>query len=104
MLLSNTLGLNLWKIDKTVLNALVEIVIESNLKPNKLSVDERRELYNKLIQGCLDNNYILMYSTHNEGKSVIVERFIKTLKTKIYKKVTASENKSYHSYLNTLVD
>ena len=104
MLLSNTLGLNLWKIDKTVLNALVEIVIESNLKPNKLSVDERRELYNKLIQGCLDNNYILMYSTHNEGKSVIVERFIKTLKTKIYKKVTVNENKSYHSYLNTLVD
>ena len=45
-----------------------------------------------------------MYSTHNEGKSVIVERFIKTLKTKIYKKVTANENKSYHSYLSTLVD
>ena len=30
------------------------------------------------------NNNILMYSTHNEGKSVIAERFIKTLKTKIY--------------------
>ena len=29
---------------------------------------------------------ILMYSTHNEGKSVIAERFIKTLKTTIYKK------------------
>ena len=34
----------------------------------------------------LDNNYILMYSTHNEGKSVIAERFTKTLKVKIYKK------------------
>ena len=34
---------------------------------------------------CLDNNDILMYSTHNEGKSVTIERFIKTLTSKIYK-------------------
>ena len=33
----------------------------------------------------LDHNYIFVYSTHNEGKSVIAERFIKTLKAKIYK-------------------
>ena len=37
------------------------------------------------MQEWLDNN-ILMYSTHNEGKSVIAERFIKTLKSKIYTK------------------
>ena len=36
------------------------------------------------MQEWLDNNDILMYSTQNEGKSVIVERFIKTLKSKIY--------------------
>ena len=36
-----------------------------------------------------------MYSAHNEGKSVIAERFIKTLKVKIYKKMTANDNKSY---------
>ena len=38
------------------------------------------------MQEWLKNNNILMYSTHNEGKSVIAERFIKALKTKIYKK------------------
>ena len=38
------------------------------------------------MQKCLDNNDTLMYSTHNEGKSVVVERFMKTLKAKIYKK------------------
>ena len=38
------------------------------------------------MQEWLDNNDILMYSTNNEGKSVIAERFIKTLKAKIYKK------------------
>ena len=37
----------------------------------------RREIYKKLMQEWLDNNNILMYSTHNEGKSVIAEMFIK---------------------------
>ena len=32
------------------------------------------------MQECLDNNDILMYSTHNDGKSVKAEIFIKTLK------------------------
>ena len=45
-----------------------------------------------------------MFSTHNEGKSVIPERFIKTLKTEIYKKMTANDNKPYLSYLNELED
>ena len=71
---------------KTVLNAFIETVIGSNRKPNKLWVDQRREFYNKLIQEWLDNNNTLMYSTHNEGKSVIAERFMKTLKIKICKK------------------
>ena len=71
---------------KTVLNAFIETVNESNRKPNKLWVDQRREFYNRLIQEWLDNNNTLMYSTHNEGKSVIAERFMKTLKIKICKK------------------
>ena len=64
----------------------MEIVIESNWKPHKLWVDQRREFYKKLMQEWLDNNDILVYSTHNECKSVIAERFRKTLKYKIYKK------------------
>ena len=45
-----------------------------------------------------------MYSKHNEVKSEITERFIKTLKAKIYKKMIASDNNSYLSYLNKFVD
>ena len=60
-------------------NTFIEIVNESNREPNNLWVDQRRELYNKLMQEWLDNNNILMYSTHNEEKSVTVEWFIKTL-------------------------
>ena len=55
----------------------MEIVNESNCKPKKLWVDQGRELYNKLMPEWVDNNDILMYSTHDEGKSVISERFIK---------------------------
>ena len=71
------------KIGNTVLNAFIEIVNKSNRKPNKLWIDQGREHFNKHVQEWLDSNGILMYSTHNEGKSVIVERFIKTLKAKI---------------------
>ena len=89
---------------KTVLNAFIEIVNEPNRKPNKLWADQGRESYNKLMQTWLDNNDILMYSTHNEGKSVIAEKFIKTLKANIYKKMTANDSQSYLTYLNKLVD
>ena len=56
------------------------------------------------MQQWLENNNILMYFTHIEDKSVIAERFIKTLKAKIYKKMTADDSKSYISYLDKLVD
>ena len=69
---------------KTVLNAFIEVVNEYNSKPNKLWVDQGREFYSKHMQEWLENHDILMYYTHNEGKSVIAETFIKTLKTKIY--------------------
>ena len=64
----------------------MDILNESNCKPNKLWVDQKREFYDKILQEWLDNNNILMYSTHNENKSVITERFKKTLKDEIYKK------------------
>ena len=37
-----------------------------------------RELYNKSMHECLENNDILIYSTHNKSKAVITESFIKT--------------------------
>ena len=47
--------------------------------------------------------YILMYSTCNGDKSVIAERFIKTLKAKIHKKMTANDNKFDLSYLRFFI-
>ena len=45
-----------------------------------------------------------MYSTHNEGKSVVVERFIKTLKNKIYKYMTSISKNVYIDKLEDIVD
>ena len=52
----------------------------------ELIKEENFTIKNKLLQEWLDNNDILMCSKHNEGKSVIAESFIKTLKAKIYRK------------------
>ena len=68
---------------KTVLNAFIEVINKCNHKPNKLWVDQGREFYNKLVQEWLDNNN--MFSTHKEDKSLIAERFIKTLRANAYK-------------------
>ena len=56
------------------------------------------------MQEWLENNNTLMYSTHNEGKSVIVERFIKILKANIFTKMIANDKNSDLSYLNKMVD
>ena len=45
-----------------------------------------------------------MCSAHNEGKSVVVEMFIKTLTDKTYKPMTANDSKYYLNYLNMLLD
>ena len=88
---------------KTVLNGFIEIVNKSKFKPNELWFDKQRESYNYLIQKWLDD-YVLMYLTYNESKSVVAERFIRTLKGKIYKQMKDNDSSSYHGYLNNLVD
>ena len=69
----------------TIVNAFQKILKQSNRKPNKIWVDKGSEFYNNCLKKWLRDNDIAMYSTHNEGKSVVTERFIKTLKNKISK-------------------
>ena len=59
-----------------------KVLDESNRKPNKIWVDKGSELYNKSIKLWLEKNDLEMYSTHNEGKSVVAERLLR-LKKKI---------------------
>ena len=52
----------------------------------------------------MQNNGLDIYSTHNEGKAVIVERFITTLKNKIYKYMTSVSKNMYIDKLDDIVN
>ena len=58
-------------------------------------VDKNSEFYNSSFKKWLKENDIEMYSTHNEWKSVVAERFIKTLKSKVYKYMTSISKNVY---------
>ena len=73
----------------SIVDAFQKILDDSNRKPNKIWVDKGSEFYNSSFKKWLKDNDIEMYSMHNEGKSVVAERFIRTLKTKIYKYMTS---------------
>ena len=67
----------------SIVNAFQSILKKSNTKPNKIWVDKGSEFYNFHFKKWLKDNNIEMYSTYNEGKSVIAERFIRTIKNKV---------------------
>ena len=67
----------------TILNAFQRILDNSKRKPNEIWVDQGSEFYSTHFKKWLKDNNIEMYSTHNEGKSVVVERFIRTVKKKL---------------------
>ena len=79
-------------------------IITEGRKPNKIWVDQGSEFYNSSFKRTLKINSIEMYSTYNEGKSAVAERFIRTLKNKIFKHMTAvSKNISFY-VLNDIVN
>jgi len=77
---------------KTVLDAFKYIVKTSKRVPKHLWVDEGKEFYNSSMTAWINNNGITRYSTHGAHKSAIVERFNRTLKTKMWRKFTEVEN------------
>ena len=82
---------------------LKKIIKQSNRNPNKIWVDQGSEFYNHNFKKWLSENNIEMYSTYNEGKSVVTERFIRTLKNKLYKNMTASNKNVYYNVLDDVV-
>ena len=87
----------------TIVNAFQKIISKGR-KPNKIWVDQGGEFYNNLFKRFLKINNIEMYSTYNEGKSVVAERFIRTLKNKIFKHITAISKNVYFDVLDDIVN
>ena len=78
--------------------------------PQKIWVDRGKEFYNKKMETLLNitgkskrGKPIELYSTFNEGKSVVAERFIRTLKDKLYRKMTEKGTREYMLYLDAIV-
>ena len=88
----------------SVTNGFNKIIKQSNRKPNKIWVDQGGEFYNNVFKKWLSDNDIIMYSTYNEGKSVVAERFIRTLKSKLYKHMTAIGKNIYYDVLDDVVN
>ena len=88
----------------SIVNAFQRVLDKSGSKPNKIWVDKESEFYNSSFKKKLNDIDIELYSIHNEGKSLVAERFIKTLKTKIYKYMTAISKNAYFDKLDDIVD
>ena len=87
-----------------IVNAFNKIIKQSNRKPNKIWVDQGGEFYNNVFEKWLSDNDINMYSTYNEGKSVVAERFMRTLKNKLHKQMTATGKNVYYDVLDDVVN
>ena len=87
---------------KKILDKSMEL--HSGRKPNKIWVDKGSEFYNNSFKKWLKDSDIEMYSIHNEEKSVVDERFIRTLKNKIYKYITTISKVVYIDKLDDIIN
>ena len=79
---------------ETVSEALKTLFKEGRI-PRYLWVDKGKEYYNKHVKELLEKNNIQMYSTENEEKSSVCERWNRTIKTKMWKQFTVQGNTQY---------
>ena len=78
-------------------------IVSKGPKPNKIWVDQGGEFYNIIFKRFLKINNIEVYSTYNEEKFVVAERFIRTLENKIKHMKAVSKN-VYFDVLNDILD
>ena len=100
--LKNKNSLSIVNAFQKILNSSMELHLKR--KPSKIWVDKGSEFYNNVFKNFLKNNDTEMYSTPNEGKSVVAERFIRTLKNKIYKHMTTVGKNIHFNVLDDIVD
>ena len=87
----------------SIANVFQQIILEGR-KPNKIWFDQGEEFYSKPFKDFLKINNIEIYSTFNKGKSALAERFIRTLKNKIFKHMTAISKNVYIDVLDNIVN
>src|SRR6185312_4712697 len=86
-----------------VLAALKDICAEHKRIPHSLWVDEGTEFKNKEMTAWRDEHGIIMYHTYGNGKSVVAERFVRTIKTKLFKELTKQNSYKWVHLLPGLI-
>jgi hypothetical protein len=86
-----------------VLEALKKIIKDSGRKPEKIWSDAGGEFVSKEVKSWLKENNITLYHTYSENKSSIVERFNRTLKTKMWVLFTENQDRRYIDDLPKLI-
>ena len=84
--------------------AFIDIVESSKRQPKKIWVDRGAEFNNRIFKQWMKANDCVMYSTFGESKSVIVERFNRTLKTKMWQFFTKENTRRWIDQLPLLLD
>ena len=92
------------KKDITITNVFQIILDQFGRKTNKTWVDKGSAFNNRSLKSRLQDNDIEMYSIHNEGKSVVAERCIRTLNNKIDKYMTSVSKNLYIDKLVGIVN
>ena len=87
----------------TIVNVFQKITSKGR-KPSKIWFDQGGEFYNNLFERFLEINNIEMYSTCNEGKSVVAERLNRTLKNKNFQHMAAVSKNVYFDILDDIVN
>jgi hypothetical protein len=89
------------KTGKSVKVALETIFKER--KPQVLQSDDGTEYKNKIVQDYLKSLNIKFFTTHNQTKSSVIERFNRTLKTKMWKYFTEFNTRKYIDVIDQLL-
>ena len=91
------------KTGKAITDAFNRITKMSNRKPKKLWVDRGTEFFKRTMDQWLKSNDVERYNTYNEGKAVVVERFNRTLKSRMWKYFTANNTYNYIDVIDDLL-
>ena len=84
---------------KSIMTVMVPFLRENN--PQKMEFDQGTEFYNKQFINLLKKHKIKYYSVYSDRKCAIVERFNRTLKTRMYRSFTA---RGSHKWIDVLLD
>ena len=86
-----------------VLKALKSIFDTENRAPRKINCDKGSEFYNRHVKGFLDKHNIKLYSVSSVTKSSLIERFNRSLKSRMYKYFTSKNTRKYIDILQHLI-